>query len=134
VPQHAVAIAFLVMSKAAARSGRLSDQIQRDLAEIIRLELKDPRVGLVTITAVELTPDLAHARIFFTTLSETVSPEATAEVLQGASGFLRSRLAHALKTRTVPQLHFKYDFSVGEGMRLSRLIDEAVQSDHREEP
>lgn len=117
------------VSKAGARQGRLSDQIQRDLSEIIRLELKDPRIGLITITGVEMSADSAHARVFFTCLSDRAAGAEVAQALQGAAGFLRSKLAHALKTRTVPQLHFKYDVSIEEGMRLSKLIDEAVQSD-----
>ncbi len=114
------------MTKNAARTGRLADQIQRDLAELIRLELKDPRVDLVTITAVEVSADHSHARVFFTTLrgEEAVGP--ALEGLRSASGFLRSRLAKALHIRTVPELHFEYDESIQRGARLSRLIDEAV--------
>lgn len=111
------------------RSARLADQIQRDLAELIRLEVKDPRVGMVTLTDVELSPDHAHAKIFFTVMGDADRVAETAAGLKRASGFLRSALAHGLKTRTVPELHFHYDESVERGSRLSSLIDAAVKSD-----
>lgn len=114
------------MTKNASRTGRLADQIQRELAELIRGELKDPRVELVTITGVELSGDYHHAKIFFTTLrgEEAVAP--ALDGLRHAGGFLRSRLAKVLRTRTVPELHFLYDESIERGVRLSRLIEQAV--------
>lgn len=112
------------------RSRRIAEQIQRELSEIIRLELKDPRVtGMITITDVEVTRDQSHAKIFFTILGDAAKVDETTEGLKRASGFLRSELAHRLLLRTVPQLEFKYDASVERGVKLSRLIDEAVASD-----
>ena len=111
----------------AARSARIADQIQRELAELVRLELRDPRVGLVTLTGVELSRDQSHAKVFFTVLGPASAAELALEGLQRAAGFLRSELAHRLTTRKVPELHFEYDESVERGMRLSRLIDEAVK-------
>ena len=113
------------------RSYRVADQIQRDVAELVR-DLKDPRIGMVTIHAVEVTPDYAHATVFFSVLigdaaeCEMALNEA-AEGLSRAAGFLRSQLAHRLSTRSVPELHFEHDESVERGVRLSRLIDEAVK-------
>jgi ribosome-binding factor A len=109
-----------------ARLGRIADQIQRELSELIRLELRDPRVRLVTLTAVELSRDQSHAKVFFTTLGTPEQAKACAEGLARAAGFLRAGLAHRLSTRSVPELHFAYDESVERGARLSRLIDEAV--------
>ena len=94
-------------------------------------EVKDPRVGMVTITGVDVASDYSHAKVFFTSLADAGALQHTQVALDHASGFLRSQLAHALKTRTVPQLHFVYDESVERGARLSRLIDEAVASDLR---
>ncbi len=110
-----------------ARSARIADQIQRELAELVRLEVRDPRVGLVTLTGVELSRDQSHAKVFFTALGPSSDVELALEGLQRAAGFLRSELAHRLTTRKVPELHFEYDASVERGMRLSQLIDEAVR-------
>ena len=110
-----------------ARSARIADQIQRSLAEVIRLELRDPRVGLVTLTGVELSRDQSHAKVFFTVLGPGQASEEALEGLQRAAGFLRSELAHRLTTRKVPELHFAFDESVERGVYLSRLIDEAVK-------
>jgi ribosome-binding factor A len=109
-----------------ARSARIADQIQRELAELIRLEIRDPRVRLVTLTAVELSRDQSHAKVYFTVLGPESAAEETLEGLQRAAGFLRTNLAHRLSTRTVPELHFAYDASIERGARLSKLIDEAV--------
>ncbi len=114
------------MPKNASRAGRLADQIQRELAELISNELKDPRVQLVTITSVEVSADYHQAQVFVTTLMGDGAIDSALEGLQRASGFLRSRLADSLRTRTVPELHFVYDESVERGTRLSRLIEEAV--------
>lgn len=116
------------MPKDYPRGRRIADQIQRELSEIIRMELKDPRVGLITITDVEVTQDNEHAKVFFTALGEPVQQEAAERALNHAAGFLRSSLAKVMKLRTVPQLRFNYDVSVERGVRLSNLIDEAVAS------
>ncbi len=110
----------------APRRARIADQIQRELAELIRLELRDPRVGLVTLTGVELSGDQSHAKVYFTVLGSPAEAEQALQGLQRAAGFLRSSLAHRLSTRSVPELAFAYDESVERGVRLSRLIDEAV--------
>jgi ribosome-binding factor A len=108
------------------RLRRLADQIQRELSELVRTEVKDPRVGMITITGVEVTSDLAHAKIFFTTLDEGEARAATEQGLRRASGFLRSALGQRITAHNVPELHFMFDASVEEGVRLSRLIDDAV--------
>ena len=108
------------------RLGRIADQIQRELAELVRLELRDPRVRLVTLTGVELSRDQSHAKVFFTTLGPARELAECLEGLQRAAGFLRSSLSRRLTTRKVPELHFTHDASVEHGVRLSRLIDEAV--------
>jgi ribosome-binding factor A len=111
----------------APRRARIADQIQRSLADVIRLELRDPRVGMVTLTGIEISRDQSHAKIFFTVLGPPSAAADAQEGLQRAAGFLRSSLAHRMSTRTVPELHFEYDESVERGVRLSRLIDEAVK-------
>ena len=112
------------------RSRRIAEQIQRELADVIRLELKDPRLtGLITVTDVEVSADQSRAKVFFTLLGDDVERiEETRTGLTRAAGFLRTQLAQRLKLRTVPQLEFKYDASIERGVKLSRLIDEAIAS------
>ena len=104
------------------RPRKVADLIQRELPELIRLELRDPRVGMVTITSVDVSPDLSHAKVFFTLLDKNLLGETT-QGLQRAAGFLRSQLAHRMKLYTTPELRFSYDESVERGDHLSRLID-----------
>ena len=111
------------------RSRRIAEQVQRELSDIIRVELKDPRVGMITITDVEMSPDNAHAKVFFTVLGQQPRIDEAAAGLQHAAGYLRSELAQRIKIRVVPQLHFEYDASVERGIRLSQLIDAAVADD-----
>jgi len=115
-----------------SRTLRIAEQIQHDLAALIRLELKDPRVGLVTLTDVEVSADYAHAKVFFTTLGTGDQIAAATAGLNHAAGFLRHELGQRMKLRGIPQLHFIYDQSVERGVRLSRLIDEAVGGAERD--
>jgi ribosome-binding factor A len=168
------------MPKDFARTDRVAEQIQRELAELLRLEVKDPRVRMVTLTGVEVARDYSHAKVYYTVLSEYLSPReaplsnsldkttshstklpktaakslvippagettsgsslvrggkkaitAVQQGLERASGFLRSQLAHRMKLRIMPQLHFVFDASVERGAHLSQLIDQAVASDHK---
>ena len=115
------------MPKGYARTDRIAEQIQREVAQLLRLEVKDPRVRMITLTGVEVTKDYSHAKVFYTTL-DGVS-DAIQKGLEHASGFLRSQLAHSMKLRIMPQLHFVYDPSIERGAHLSQLIDQAVASD-----
>lgn len=109
-----------------SRGLRVADQIQRDLSEIIWAELKDPRVGMITLTEVSLTPDYAHAKVFFTCLADDpTSIQNTMNGLNKAAGFLRNQLGLRLRIHTLPQLHFVHDTSTMRGMAMSKLIDEA---------
>lgn len=119
------------MPKDFPRSRRIAEQVQRELSDIIRLELKDPRVGMITLTDVEMTQDNAHARVYFTLLGDASRIEEAQAGLQHAAGYLRTELAHRLKIRVVPQLHFEYDASVERGIRLYKLIETAVAEDAR---
>lgn len=119
------------MPKDYPRSRRIAEQIQRELSDVIRLELKDPRVGMITITDVEVSHDYSHAKVFFTQLGDSTKAGEVTDALRHAAGFLRSQLAHRLKLRIVPEVHFAYDVSVEHGMRLSQLIDAAVASDSK---
>ena len=113
------------------RSFKVSDQIQRDLSELIARELKDPRVGMVTLQGVEVTPDYAHAKVFFSVL--VGDPEATLEALNQAAGFLRNGLFKRLHIHTVPTLHFIYDRTTERAADMNALIAKAVASRGPEE-
>jgi len=114
--------------KAAApnRAFKVADQIQRDLTELIARELKDPRVGMVTLQAVEVTPDYAHAKIFFSLL--VGDPVETTEALNQAAGFLRNGLFKRLHIHTVPTLHFLFDRTTERAADMNALIAQAVAS------
>ncbi|MGI4777325.1 MAG: 30S ribosome-binding factor RbfA [Janthinobacterium lividum] len=119
--------------KAAApnRAFKVADQIQRDLTELIARELKDPRVGMVTIQAVEVTPDYAHAKIYFSVLTGDVA--ATTEALNQAAGFLRSGLFKRIHIHTVPTLHFLFDRTTERAADMNALIAQAVASRSKDE-
>jgi ribosome-binding factor A len=108
------------------RLRRVADQIQRELSGLLCTEIKDPRVGMVTLTGVEVSPDLAHAKVFFTTLADAESLTRVEAGLEHAAGFLRAQLGRRLRLRVTPEIHFKHDVSVEQGVRLSQLIDAAV--------
>ena len=107
-----------------ARQDRVQEQIMRDLAELTRTGLKDPRAGFITITEVELTRDYSHATVWYTVMDEKTR-EVTAEALDNAKGHLRSELAKRIKVFKTPELHFEYDESIERGMNISSLIDQA---------
>ena len=130
------------------RVQRVADQIQRELASLIQMEVNDPRVGMVSVTGVEVSRDLAHAKVFVTVLN-TLTDDAqinestlsepgdldkleikeNIDALNKAAGFLRSLLAKRLSTRSVPKLRFYYDGSIARGQQLSSLIDSALAAD-----
>lgn len=120
------------MAKEYSRTRRVADQIQRELAQLIQQEVKDPRIGMVTVTAVEVTREFDHAKVYVTVLGDHAQLEASLHGLNSASGFLRRELAHRLKLRATPQLHFVYDSSLEQGIHLSALISEAVGKSHSE--
>ena len=103
----------------------MADQIQRDVAELIR-DLKDPRIGMITLHAVEVTPDYAHAKVFFSVL--VGSPQECEEALNQAAGFLRNGLFKRLHIHTVPTLHFLFDRTTERAADMNALIAQAVAS------
>lgn len=121
------------MAKDYSRTQRIGDQIQRELAIMIPRELKDPRLGLITITAVEVSRDLSHAKVFITVMGEDDPEkiEKSLEILTDTAGFLRMLLGKAMMIRTIPQLHFQYDASIRRGAELSALIERAVAEDRQ---
>lgn len=119
------------MAREYSRRERVADYLQRELAVLIQRELRDPRLGMVSITAVEVSRDIAHARVYFTLLDCDSAGEAkpSADVLNGAAGFLRSALAKDASMRSVPRLRFIFDSSIGRGRDLEALIRRAKEAD-----
>ncbi len=113
------------------RGFRVADQIQRDLAQLVARELKDPRVGMITISAVEVTPDYAHAKVYFSLISG--DPVETTAGLNAAAGFLRNGLFKRLHIHTVPTLHFIFDRTTERAADMNALISKAVASRSKEE-
>lgn len=114
------------MKRGQGRPQRVGDLIQRELSDLVARELRDPRVGMVTITSVDVSPDMSHAKVLFTILH----PEKIEEVREGltrAAGFLRSQLAKRMQLYSIPELRFQYDESIERADRLSRLIDSAIR-------
>jgi ribosome-binding factor A len=122
------------MAKDYSRTQRIGDQMQRELALLIQREIKDPRLGLVTITAVDVSRDLSHAKVYITVMGhddDVGKLRLNLEILQDAAGFLRMQLGKAMKLRSVPQMHFRYDASIRRGAELSALIDRALAEDRK---
>jgi len=119
------------MAKEYSRTQRVADYLQRELAALIQREVRDPRVGMVSITGVNVSRDLGHAKVYFTVLGCDSSEDAveSTEVLNKASGFLRSQLSRDSSMRSVPQLRFYFDSSVGQGRHLEDLIRRAADAD-----
>lgn len=116
------------MPREFSRTRRVAEQIQRELSVLIREELKDPRIGMVTISGVEVSRDLGHAKVFVTVMDDSQKDD-TLAALQHAGGFLRRELGRRMIIRTVPQLHFHFDESIERGARMSSLIDAAIAAD-----
>lgn len=119
------------MAKEYSRTQRVADYLQRELAALIQREVRDPRVGMVSITGVNVSRDLGHAKVYYTVLGCDSSEDAveSTEVLNKASGFLRSQLSRDSSMRSVPQLRFYFDSSVGQGRHLEDLIRRAADAD-----
>jgi ribosome-binding factor A len=118
------------MAREYARTDRVGQQIQKEIAIILMREIKDPRLSMTTVSAVEVTRDLAYAKIFVTFFNDNADEiKASLEVLAEAEGYIRSLLGKRLRARIMPHLRFVYDSSMSEGVRMSALVDQAVASD-----
>ena len=141
------------MTEISPRNQRVADQIQRELATLIQIEMKDPRIGLVSITGVDISRDLGYANVYVTVLNtlsdskelnrstlaapgelDKLEVEDNLNALRQAAGYLRTMLAKRLEIRSVPKLQFHYDSSVEKGQQLSDLIDNALAADREQHP
>lgn len=125
------------MPREFSRADRVADQIQRELAQLIQREVKDPRLGMINISEVRVTRDFGYADIYITLLSaeelseDSEQVQTSLEVLHRASGFLRGHLGKSMRMRVVPQLRFRFDRLAGQSRHMESLIREAVASDRR---
>lgn len=119
------------MAKDYSRTQRVGDFLQQELAQLIQTEVRDPRAAMVSVTGVEVSRDLAHAKVFYTQLGvdDAESARATTDVLNKAGGFLRSQIAKQASMRTVPKLSFRFDESVGRGRAMEALLRDAREAD-----
>lgn len=116
------------------RPEKIEQFIQEELSQLIQREVKDPRIGFVSVTAVEVSPDLRHARAFVSVLGDQEAKDATMAGLAAATGYIRRELAQRLSTRFVPELMFKLDESIERGSRVMKLLDEVTKDTPHDEP
>jgi ribosome-binding factor A len=117
------------------RIKRIESRIRQDIAELLLTELKDPRMrGLISITRVEVTRDLAYAKVFYSVLGSETDLRTAQRFLEGATGYIQARVAKQLEIRSAPRLAFKYDDSIEKQAAITKIIDEAVASDRRDAP
>jgi ribosome-binding factor A len=122
------------MAREFNRTDRVGSQMQRELAELVRLQLDGPRLGIVTIQEVRVVRDFSHAKVYFTTMGGQLDNTTAAKALNEAAPGLRRELGRRMRLRTIPELHFVHDESIERGSRLSALIEQAVESDaHKHE-
>ena len=120
------------MAREFARTDRVGQEIQKEIAMIIQREVKDPRLGMVTVSEVEITRDLAYAKIFVTFFTlEGQNVDESLSILNDAAGFIRTLLAKRIKARIMPELRFIYDSSMVEGVRMGTLVDKAIAEDRK---
>ena len=120
------------------RLGRLGEEMKKELSDIIRYQLDDPRLSMVSILRVDVTRDLRYARVFISALTQDTSLEEVADVLTQSKGYIRKELAKRIKVRYIPEPLFVPDDSIAYGMKISKIIDECIQEDEekagKEEP
>ncbi|MDC9594007.1 30S ribosome-binding factor RbfA [Xenorhabdus sp. IM139775] len=125
------------MAKEFSRTQRVAQEMQKEIAIILQREVKDPRIGMATVSGVEVSRDLAYAKVFVTFLNVLVEGHDSDRVEEGikalneASGFIRSLLGKAMRLRVIPELTFSYDSSLVDGMRMSNLVSNVVKSDEK---
>ncbi len=119
------------MPKDFSRTRRVGEQMQRELAELLQREVRDPRLSAVTISGVEVTRDLSLAKVYYTVMPEQLTVDEAQKALEKASGFLRHALGERMIIRNVPQLRFIYDETLVKGTELANLIDQAVAADRK---
>jgi|SRR5210317_2375887 ribosome-binding factor A len=121
------------MPREFSRTRRVGEQIQRELAVLVRDEIKDPRLGMISVSGAKVSRDLSYATVYVSVLGDDKAVTESLAVLNRAAGFLRHRLGQSMRIRTVPQLKFEFDSSLQEGARMDALINAAVSGNRPEE-
>ena len=116
-----------------SRPERVADQIRAEVTTMISRELHDPGVGFVTVTRVHVTPDLQHARVYYTSLGDAAARQNTARALERAAGFMRRQIGQRLRLRRAPEIHFEFDESIGHQDRVEQLLKE-IADEHANRP
>lgn len=120
----------IIMAREFSRTRRIAQQLQQELAQVLQRDIKDPRIGMVTVNDVEVSRDLSYAKVFVTFFEEDNKlVEEKLEALTTASGYVRSLVAGRMKLRVMPELRFVYDASLVEGMRMSNLVTRIIHDD-----
>lgn len=115
------------------RADRVAEEIQREVSHIIQFEMKDPRIGFVTVTGVEVSADLRNAKIFVSIMGNEEEKAATLQGLESATGYIRSEIGKRIRMKHIPEMVFRFDKSVEHGARISQLLREVQQTENREE-
>jgi ribosome-binding factor A len=117
-----------------SRPERVADQVRAEVCTMIARDLHDPGIGFITITRVQVSPDLQHARVYYTTLGDPAARKNTAKALERASSFMRRQIGQRLRLRRAPELEFRFDASIEHQDRVERLLQELGENKHPEEP
>lgn len=113
------------------RTGRVGEQIKKELSVLIQSELKDPRIGFITVTGVEVTPDLSQAKVYLSVFGDDEKKNESLKGLEKANGFLRTELGKRIRLRHTPELIFKIDESIAYGSRIEKLLGEISHEDEK---
>lgn len=114
---------------AKVRVGRVGEQLKKEISQIIQTELKDPRIGFITVTGVDVTNDFSQAKVYLSVLGSEEQREATIKLLTRSSGFIRSEVGKRIRMRKIPDLHFKFDASIDYGSKIESLIHQINERD-----
>ncbi len=116
------------------RIARLRELLKKEVSEILQREMKDPRIGFVSVTDVEISADLRHAKIFVSIFGDAAAKTQTMEGLESARGFVRTELAHRIRLRRIPEVLFRIDESIERGARVNRLLRQVADAKGRRDP
>ncbi|ATW24206.1 30S ribosome-binding factor RbfA [Candidatus Formimonas warabiya] len=115
------------------RSGRLSEEFKKEISDVIKNHVKDPRVGFVSVVFVDVSGDLRHAKVFVSVLGSEATVKDTMAALKSASGFIRREIAHRIQLRYTPEITFVYDDSIAHGAKISKILADVIPEEEKDE-